>query len=84
MVDFLDQLLAEEGVIYGVTIAFAAFCLVEIPAHHQVHELPFTFITSHGCGLGQNLDDQCSGSGLVYVLCTCYSGVSLVSLERLV
>ncbi|MEG2847078.1 MAG: aromatic amino acid lyase, partial [Acinetobacter sp.] len=31
--DFLDQLLEEEGVIYGVTTGYGDSCLVEIPPH---------------------------------------------------
>jgi histidine ammonia-lyase len=53
--DFLDQLLQDEGVIYGVTTGYGDSCLVEIPAH-QVHELPLHLSRFHGCGMGQNLD----------------------------
>ena len=53
--DFLDQLLQDEGVIYGVTTGYGDSCLVEIPAH-QVNELPLHLSRFHGCGLGQNLD----------------------------
>ncbi len=31
--DFLDQLLLDEGVIYGVTTGYGDSCLVEIPMH---------------------------------------------------
>ena len=51
--DFLDQLLQDEGVIYGVTTGYGDSCLVEIPAH-QVHELPLHLSRFHGCGMGQN------------------------------
>ena len=53
--DFLDQLLKDEGVIYGVTTGYGDSCLVEIPPH-QVNELPLQLSRFHGCGLGQNLD----------------------------
>lgn len=52
--DFLDQLLEEEGVIYGVTTGYGDSCLVEIPPH-QVHELPLHLSRFHGCGLGKTL-----------------------------
>ncbi|MFX9127574.1 aromatic amino acid lyase, partial [Acinetobacter baumannii] len=53
--DFLDQLLEEEGVIYGVTTGYGDSCLVEVPLH-QVNELPLHLSRFHGCGLGENLD----------------------------
>lgn len=84
--DFLDQLLAEEGVIYGVTTGYGDSCLVEIPAH-QVHELPLHLSRFHGCGLGQNLDLMTARAVVVTRLCSLargYSGVSFALLERLV
>ncbi|WP_111858836.1 HAL/PAL/TAL family ammonia-lyase [Acinetobacter sp. CFCC 10889] len=84
--DFLDQLLAEEGVIYGVTTGYGDSCLVEIPPH-QVHELPLHLSRFHGCGLGQNLDLITARAVVVTRLCSLargYSGVSLALLERLV
>ena len=84
--DFLDQLLEEEGVIYGVTTGYGDSCLVEIPSH-QVHELPLHLSRFHGCGLGQNLDLVTARAVVVTRLCSLargYSGVSLALLERLV
>ena len=84
--DFLDQLLEEEGVIYGVTTGYGDSCLVEIPPH-QVHELPLHLSRFHGCGLGQNLDLITARAVVVTRLCSLargYSGVSLELLERLV
>lgn len=84
--DFLDQLLQDEGVIYGVTTGYGDSCLVEIPAH-QVHELPLHLSRFHGCGLGQNLDLITARAVVVTRLCSLargYSGVSLALLERLV
>lgn len=84
--DFLDQLLQDEGVIYGVTTGYGDSCLVEIPAH-QVHELPLHLSRFHGCGLGQNLDVITARAVVVTRLCSLargYSGVSLALLERLV
>ncbi|ENW95291.1 phenylalanine ammonia-lyase [Acinetobacter sp. NIPH 298] len=84
--DFLDQLLADEGVIYGVTTGYGDSCLVEIPMH-QVHELPLHLSRFHGCGLGENLDMITARAVVVTRLCSLargYSGVSLALLERLV
>lgn len=84
--DFLDQLLEEDGVIYGVTTGYGDSCLVEIPPH-QVHELPLHLSRFHGCGLGQNLDLITARAVVITRLCSLargYSGVSLNLLERLV
>ncbi len=84
--DFLDQLLLDEGVIYGVTTGYGDSCLVEIPMH-QVNELPLQLSRFHGCGLGENLDLLTARAVVVTRLCSLargYSGVSLSLLERLV
>ena len=84
--DFLDQLLQDEGVIYGVTTGYGDSCLVEIPAH-QVHELPLHLSRFHGCGMGQNLDLITARAVVVVRLCSLargYSGVSHALLQRLV
>lgn len=84
--DFLDQLLEEEGVIYGVTTGYGDSCLVEVPLH-QVNELPLHLSRFHGCGLGGNLDVITARAVVVTRLCSLargYSGVSLALLERLV
>lgn len=84
--DFLDQLLEEEGVIYGVTTGYGDSCLVEVPLH-QVNELPLHLSRFHGCGLGENLDVITARAVVVTRLCSLargYSGVSIVLLERLV
>ncbi|MDC4732831.1 aromatic amino acid ammonia-lyase [Acinetobacter baumannii] len=84
--DFLDQLLEEEGVIYGVTTGYGDSCLVEVPLH-QVNELPLHLSRFHGCGLGENLDVITARAVVVTRLCSLargYSGVSNALLERLV
>ncbi|MCR6566615.1 HAL/PAL/TAL family ammonia-lyase [Acinetobacter baumannii] len=84
--DFLDQLLEEEGVIYGVTTGYGDSCLVEVPLH-QVNELPLHLSRFHGCGLGENLDGITARAVVVTRLCSLargYSGVSIALLERLV
>ncbi|EXT83956.1 histidine ammonia-lyase [Acinetobacter baumannii] len=84
--DFLDQLLEEEGVIYGVTTGYGDSCLVEVQLH-QVNELPLHLSRFHGCGLGENLDVITARAVVVTRLCSLargYSGVSIALLERLV
>ena len=83
--DFLDQLLQDEGVIYGVTTGYGDSCLVEIPPH-QVHELPLHLSRFHGCGMGKNLDLTTARAVVAVRLCSLargYSGVSHALLERL-
>ena len=75
--DFLDQLLEEEGVIYGVTTGYGDSCLVEIPPH-QVHELPLHLSRFHGCGMGQNLDLITARAVVVTRLCSLARGYSCV------
>jgi len=51
-VAFLDQLLKEDGNIYGVTTGYGDSCTVDIPMA-LVEELPMHLTRFHGCGLGQ-------------------------------
>lgn len=51
-VAFLDQLLKEEGHIYGVTTGYGDSCTVDVPLS-LVDELPTHLSRFHGCGLGQ-------------------------------
>ncbi|TCM63216.1 histidine ammonia-lyase [Acinetobacter calcoaceticus] len=84
--DFLDQLLQEDGVIYGVTTGYGDSCLVAVSIE-QAYELPLQLSRFHGCGLGQNLDVITARAVLVTRLCSLargYSGVSMALLERLV
>ncbi|MEG3028453.1 MAG: aromatic amino acid lyase, partial [Aeromonas sp.] len=53
--DFLDRLLAEEGVIYGVTTGYGDSVTRAVPPA-LVPELPLHLTRFHGCGLGDNLD----------------------------
>ena len=56
-VDFLDRLLREDGVVYGVTTGYGDSCVVAVPLEH-VEALPRHLYTFHGCGLGKLLDAQ--------------------------
>lgn len=77
-VAFLERLLKEEGVIYGVTTGYGDSCTVAIPPN-LVEELPLHLTRFHGCGLGEVLTHQQSRAILATRLCSLAQGVSGVS-----
>ncbi len=79
---FLENLLAREGVIYGVTTGYGDSCVVAIPPA-VVDELPRHLYTFHGCGLGQLLDDEATRAVLAVRLQSLCQGVSGVRYELL-
>ena len=81
-VEFLERLLREEGVIYGVTTGYGDSCTVAIPMD-LVDELPLHLTRFHGCGLGENLDEQQSRAVLATRLCSLSQGVSGVTHDLL-
>ncbi len=81
-VAFLERLLKEEGVIYGVTTGYGDSCTVAIPPE-LVDELPLHLTRFHGCGLGENLDKQQARAVLATRLCSLSQGVSGVSHDLL-
>lgn len=84
--DFLDRLLADEGVIYGVTTGYGDSCTVGIPLD-LVRELPRHLYTYHGCGLGEHLSPEQTRAVLVarfVSLAKGYSGVSYELLQQIV
>ena len=80
--DFVAQLLAEEGVIYGVTTGYGDSCTVVIPPQ-LVAELPHHLYTYHGCGAGAYLSPEQTRAVLVARLNSLAQGMSGVSLELL-
>lgn len=83
--EFLDTLLREEGVIYGVTTGYGDSCTVNIPVD-LVEALPQHLYTFHGCGLGQFLTPAMGRAVLaarLVSLCKGYSGVSYGLLQQL-
>ena len=83
---FLDRLLQEEGVIYGVTTGYGDSCTVAVPAE-LVAELPHQLYTYHGCGLGAFLTPSQTRAVMatrLTSLCKGYSGVSVALLEQIV
>ena len=80
--DFLDRLLSEDGVIYGVTTGYGDSCTVSIP-QALVAELPHHLYAYHGCGLGRHLDAQEARAVLVARLASLVHGMSGVSMPLL-
>ena len=82
---FLDALLKEDGVIYGVTTGYGDSCTVRIPPH-LVNELPLHLSRFHGCGLGEVLSPEAGRAVLaarMVSLTQGYSGVSWGLLQQL-
>nr|WP_265468610.1 aromatic amino acid lyase [Arenimonas daejeonensis] len=52
--EFVDRLIAEDGVVYGVSTGYGDSCTVAIPPA-LVDELPHHLYAYHGCGLGRFL-----------------------------
>ena len=77
-VAFLDKLLEEEGVIYGVTTGYGDSCTVTVPLS-QVHELPIHLTRFHGCGLGDYFSAEQGRAILATRLCSLSQGFSGVS-----
>jgi histidine ammonia-lyase len=83
--DFVDRVLSEDGVIYGVTTGYGDSCTVIVPPE-LVAELPVQLYTYHGCGLGAYLSPPQTRAVLVTRLASLaqgYSGVSIALLEQL-
>ncbi|MFV0477609.1 MAG: histidine ammonia-lyase [Parahaliea sp.] len=82
---FLERLLREEGVIYGVTTGYGDSCQTRIPPE-QVGDLPRHLYTFHGCGLGEPFSIEESRAILaarLASLCQGYSGVRYELLAHL-
>ena len=83
--DFLDRLLAEDGIIYGVTTGYGDSCTVVVPAE-LIAELPQHLYTYHGCGLGEYFSAEQTRAIMAVrltSLCKGYSGVSVELLEQI-
>ncbi|QOY93145.1 aromatic amino acid lyase [Massilia sp. UMI-21] len=81
----LDRILAEDGVIYGVTTGYGDSCDTVIPPE-LVAELPHRLFTYHGCGLGANFTREETRAILAVrlaSLCRGSSGVSMGLLRAL-
>ena len=83
--DFLERLLREQGVVYGVTTGYGDSVTVAIPPE-LVAELPHHLFAYHGVGLGRLLDAGETRAVLAARLASLaqgYSGVTVDLLEQL-
>lgn len=83
--DFLDRLLKEDGVIYGVTTGYGDSCTTTVQPE-LVAELPRHLYTFHGCGLGAYLTPEQTRAVIatrLASLCKGFSGVSVELLEQM-
>ncbi|SMC18589.1 histidine ammonia-lyase [Andreprevotia lacus DSM 23236] len=83
--DFLQRLLAEDGVIYGVTTGYGDSCTVAVPVELAT-ALPRQLYTYHGCGYGAHFDAAQTRAILAARLASLsqgYSGVSWGLLQQL-
>lgn len=81
-VEFLDRLLRDDGVVYGVTTGYGDSCTVVVPPE-LLNELPHHLFAYHGCGLGRFLDPEETRAVLVARLASLVVGMSGVSLSLL-
>lgn len=77
---FLDDLLAKDGVIYGVTTGYGDSCTRAVPVE-QAYELPIHLSRFHGCGLGNALGPKQTRAVLAVRLASLCRGASGVSLD---
>lgn len=80
--DFLECLLREEGVIYGVTTGYGDSCEVNVPPE-QVDTLPRHLYTFHGCGMGEPFSIEETRAVLAARLASLCQGFSGVRYELL-
>lgn len=83
--EFVDRLIAEDGVVYGVSTGYGDSCTVTIPPS-MISELPAHLYTYHGCGLGRFFDETETRAILVARLISLsrgFSGVSYGLLEQI-
>lgn len=80
--EFLKEVLADDGVIYGVTTGYGDSCTKQIPKHLQ-EQLPIHLTRFHGCGLGDYFDSETTRAIIAVRLASLAKGFSGVSFELL-
>ncbi|MBX9705554.1 MAG: aromatic amino acid ammonia-lyase, partial [Gammaproteobacteria bacterium] len=78
----LQQLLEQDGLIYGVTTGYGDSCTVGVPLD-LIDELPMHLTRFHGCGLGQHFSHKQARAIMTVRLCSLAKGNSGVSYELL-
>ena len=84
--DFVDELVAEGKVVYGLTTGFGKFANITIPAD-KLEELQENLILSHATGVGDNYSEEETRAILllrINVLAKGFSGIRLSTLETMV
>ncbi len=81
-VRFLDEMLARDGVIYGVTTGYGDSCTQSVPLD-LVGDLPINLTRFHGCGLGRTLNREEARAVVAVRLASLCHGMSGVSMELL-
>lgn len=80
--DFLDRLLKQDGVIYGVTTGYGDSCINAVPLD-LVDQLPKNLTRFHGCGSGEYFTDFQTRAIMAARLCSLSKGYSGVSYKLL-
>lgn len=80
--EYLERLLREDGVVYGVTTGYGDSCTVSIPPE-LVAQLPQHLYTYHGCGTGRFLSPEETRAVLAVRLASLARGKSGVSVQLL-
>jgi histidine ammonia-lyase len=83
-VAFLDKLLEDDGVIYGVTTGYGDSVTVKVPLD-LVNELPLHLTRFHGCGLG-DVFNQAQGRAILSLqrLLTIWTSASTHTLIQII
>ncbi|MBI1359667.1 MAG: histidine ammonia-lyase [Alphaproteobacteria bacterium] len=76
----VDEVLAREGVIYGVTTGYGDSCTTEV-RDQLIRQLPLNLTRFHGCGLGRFLDPDETRAVMAVRLASLTCGWSGVSVE---
>jgi histidine ammonia-lyase len=79
---FIDEVLAANGGIYGVTTGYGDSCTEQVAAAHY-YDLPLNLTRYHGCGLGAHFDRETTRAIMIVRLNTLAEGYSGVSMELL-
>lgn len=82
----IDKVLAEGRTVYGINTGFGKFCRVLI-SPDKLQDLQFNLITSHACGVGQDLSPQRARTLMalrINVLAKGFSGISCETLQQMI
>jgi histidine ammonia-lyase len=79
---FLENLLKDDGRIYGVTTGYGASVTREV-SRKQAHELPHNLVRFHGCGMGRHFDIETSRAVVAARVISLSKGFSGVRYELL-